>query len=1049
MDIHRSMNALHRCLHGILRRPVLGITGVALAGVVGSLILFAELRTKEHERLEDDFLHAAEDRVSALKKTLEFDSCILGAIRSFYDGSESVERAEFCVFVSPMLRRHPSIRALEWVTRVAESERESLEEAAVRDGLADFWVIEDDPQGVLIPAQPRKEYFPITYVEPHQGNVARLGFDLGTLPPCRRAMDCARDSGEMAATSCIRLIGEPGAPWGLRFFLPVYRHPAPISSVAQRRVNLRGFVVGVFRVQGIVEEGISALTPGSVQFTVQDNASLPGGQFLYAHPSRTHPATRDVLDSAAGKPPGDLQYSESLNVGGRRWQIDCTPAPAFLATRRSWQSWVSLVFGLLMTMLTVGYLIFATVYYRHNERLTAKLSDTVDAIQNEIKERTGAEQAAKREAAKLSAMISGMQEGVVFADSENVIVEINDYFCSLFGRQPAEILGKRIEDFHASGVLEHIHRVLAQFRKDTDFAPLVMQRPLGKMEVVLRMQPIYREGVYDGVLLNVIDVTELVQARKQAEEATEAKSRFLAVMSHEIRTPLSAILGYTDLLRDAALPPGTRASYLAIVRRNAEHLLQLINDILDLAKIEAGKMTVELQPCHLVSLVADVASMMRPRAEQRGNLLQVLYNGNVPETIGTDGARLQQALINLVGNAAKFTEKGSIQIVVSYLPRWRNDQPAVSLEVVDTGIGIQPEILPQLFQPFVQAHQATSRRFGGTGLGLTICKQLVEMLGGELGVRSTPGKGSTFTITVPAGDLAGVRFLESPAEALSELRELDRGPPAPQSLAGIRILLAEDSIDNQELLCTFLTNAGATVEVAENGKTAVEKAYQQPFHVILMDMNMPDMDGYEATRLLRHHGYLRPILALTANAMSGDSQRCLAAGCNMHLTKPVDRLKLIQIIAEYASVFSERTDDDDALPAKVPPPATSPASSPRDPCEIRAETDQNILRSQFAEDPELTAILPRFIQRLPEKLQALEGALEYQRFEDLERLAHRLKGSAGGYGFPTLTEAALDLQEAAQAANPSEAARILLQVKEICTAICRGENDVPAEAGKI
>ena len=228
---------------------------------------------------------------------------------------------------------------------------------------------------------------------------------------------------------------------------------------------------------------------------------------------------------------------------------------------------------------------------------------------------------------------------------------------------------------------------------------------------------------------------ELREKTKQALLANRAKSEFLANMSHEIRTPMTSILGYTDLLMDDSLSAADRKTFLTTVRRNAEHLLQLINDILDLSKIESGKMVMDLGPCHLPSTVADVASMMRPRAEQHGNTLEVRYTGPLPETIHTDGARLRQVIVNLVGNAVKFTENGSIRIGVSFLPQWRSGQSAVSVEVTDTGIGIRQEALPRLFEPFTQAESSTTRKYGGTGLGLAISRQIVTALGGELTVR--------------------------------------------------------------------------------------------------------------------------------------------------------------------------------------------------------------------------------------------------------------------------------------------------------------------------
>jgi PAS domain S-box-containing protein len=524
---------------------------------------------------------------------------------------------------------------------------------------------------------------------------------------------------------------------------------------------------------------------------------------------------------------------------------------------------------------------------------------------------------------------------------------------------------------------------------------------------------------------------ELRERTKQALLATRAKSEFLTNMSHEIRTPMTSILGYADLLMDDSLTAADRKTFLTTVRRNGEQLLQLINDILDLSKIESGKMVMNLRPCHFPSMVADVASMMRPRAEQRGNTLEVCYAGPVPETIHTSGTRLRQVIVNLVGNAVKFTEHGSIRIGVSFLPQWRSDQSAVRVEVADTGIGIREESLSRLFEPFMQAESSTTRKYGGTGLGLAISDQIVAALGGELTVESAPGEGSTFTVTIPTGDIAGVNLLQSPGEVICEDEAGTRWTPGAGVLRGVKILFAEDSIDNQDLLRAVLGHVGAEVEVVENGRLAIERARTGDFDVVLMDMNMPEMDGYEATRRLRDCGYQRPILALTANAMTGDSERCLAAGCNAHLAKPIDRKQLIETVAQFAPSQARKTDAPTAEQDRVMTPGKS-----------------DMILSQFADDPQLAEILPGFVERLPAQLDALCEALEEERLDDIQRLAHRLKGAGGSYGYPTLSEVAKSLELAAKAQDVDGATATLAEVKEVCAAIQTGWTGHPAEIGK-
>lgn len=392
----------------------------------------------------------------------------------------------------------------------------------------------------------------------------------------------------------------------------------------------------------------------------------------------------------------------------------------------------------------------------------------------------------------------------------------------------------------------------------------------------------------------------LKQTRAAAEAANSAKSEFLANMSHEIRTPMTAILGYADLLL-AGLTNADDLKAARTIKRNGEFLLDILNDILDLSKIEAGKLGMERVRCSPCQIVGEVVMLMRVRAEAKGLPLSAEHAGEIPETIASDPTRLRQILLNLVGNAIKFSDHGEIRIrtqLVSTL----GSEPALRFDVIDQGIGLTNEQVARLFQPFTQADRSTARRFGGSGLGLSISKRLAEMLGGAISVSSTPGKGSTFSVTIKSGSLAGVPLLKEPAE-WTQCERTDPPLAEPVELH-CRVLLADDSPDNQDLVSHVLRRSGADVMVADNGAMAVQlalgaRAEGRPFDVILMDMQMPILDGYEATSRLRASGYTGAIIAFTAHVMPEELERSLAVGCNAYATKPIDG-RLLRLVRRFS-----------------------------------------------------------------------------------------------------------------------------------------------------
>ena len=486
---------------------------------------------------------------------------------------------------------------------------------------------------------------------------------------------------------------------------------------------------------------------------------------------------------------------------------------------------------------------------------------------------------------------------------------------------------------------------------------------------------------------------ELQGAKEAAELANSAKSTFLANMSHEIRTPMTAIMGYTEMLLEPNHTDSERHESLHVIRRSSGHLLEIVNDILDFSKIEAEKMTVERTSTNVSQIAADVISLMRPLAIAKGVECKLTFAKSALRTIQSDPVRVKQVLMNLIGNALKFTERGKVRLHVSgYV---QDNCCKTVFEVTDTGIGMTAEQISSIFRPFTQADDSTTRRFGGTGLGLTISKRLAILLGGELTVSSMPGVGSRFRFTVDGGSAENLELIDEVTEALvsspPDLADADR-----IALHG-RILLAEDGPDNQRLISMHLRKAGAEVTLATNGRVAVALARSQPFDLILMDMQMPELDGYAATAEIRSLGGQAPIIALTAHALAEDRYKCLAAGCTDYLAKPIAKNLLLTVVARHleAGKPNERLGG--------PAPTTDGLIS------------TSILKSSFDDDPDMKEAIEEFVASLPQRVAALNRHYRERRLSDLRRVLHQLNGSGGSYGYDGVTELAAQAEIALNA----------------------------------
>tara|TARA_R110002095_G_scaffold89232_1_gene77863 strand:+ start:2398 stop:5379 length:2982 start_codon:yes stop_codon:yes gene_type:complete len=516
-------------------------------------------------------------------------------------------------------------------------------------------------------------------------------------------------------------------------------------------------------------------------------------------------------------------------------------------------------------------------------------------------------------------IMDNVMDAIITINPEGKIEEFNLGAERLFGYHNHEVIGNNV-----SLLIAPLHQNVPFDFSEGELNPQLMRAIGTRQEIVAQRKDgstfpaelavssvvLADRKIFTGIIQNISERKEyersLNEARKRAETANEAKSEFLANMSHEIRTPMTAILGFTDILL-SQLKNKDDLEFAKIVKQNGEYLIVVINDILDLSKIEARKMKLEHVPINVQEFVSDLAALMQVKAVSSGLNFRITFENPIPETITTDPTRLRQILINLLGNAIKFTDSGSVELRIKTIHP-ENASAFLQFSVIDTGIGIAEDALAQIYQPFTQADNSTTRKYGGTGLGLAITKRLVAMLGGTIQVTSARGVGTTFTFTVSPGALEGIPLLQLDANAIQKVSP-EINPEitfiSNRNIASSRVLIVEDGLDNQRLISFLLKKEGLQTDLAENGQIGYERAMAalasgHPYDFILMDMQMPVMDGYTATRKLRDAGYTGPIIALTAHAMKNDMDKCLAAGCNAYAAKPVDKKMLMETIARLA-----------------------------------------------------------------------------------------------------------------------------------------------------
>jgi len=1007
-------------------RLVLWAAGAWLALLVGALLHMGASRNVEEEarRRFENRAHAAQER---LANSIKSYTDVTHALVALFSSSRTpVTRLQFHRYVELLDLRanYPAIDAVSFSQEVEDAERDAFVAAVRADrSLAPGGYPEFD----IRPAGRRPSYNVLTLIEPPEMLPEKFGVDLSAASPVAESMARSRDSGGVSASGHPIRVSLPTPHIALGIRAPVYIGDSTPADVAGRRAAYAGAVGVAFSVQALVERALSGQQGPALTLALfaadRGAAADKGAGSKLALGAVDRPLYGDAAVREAKR--NDALFTTVLPVdfGGALWKAHFSARKSELYSPFDrWFPLLALGGGFAGTLLV--YSLFLSLYWSRRGAIDQRvLLDTV---------------------------LDNVDAFVYMKDRDRRYRYVNAKMALALGLPAEDIVGRLDREVMPAAQAD---AAWARERSVFDGARHASQVGVeridgGALQLWEVKVPVRLDGDASGVLCVATDVTELHQLKAQADAANQAKSDFLSNMSHEIRTPMNSIIGMTHLALKTELDPRQR-DYLEKIGHSGQHLLGIINHILDFSKIEAGRLELELLDFRLDTLMGNIETQLGEAAAAKGLRLVFDVAPELARPLRGDPLRLEQVLLNFTGNAIKFSERGAVRIGARALSAFGHET-TVRFEVEDNGIGIAPEELDGLFTSFHQADPSTTRRYGGTGLGLAISKQLAEAMGGEVGVDSTPGAGSTFWFTARLGRGEQGAQQAGAGQPAAQLPRKRVETAQAARLDGRSILLVEDNVFSQQVGRELLGEAGAKVVVANNGAEALVQMYRQLFDCVLMDVQMPVMDGFEATRRIRADPRLADtvVIAMTANAGVEDQARCMAVGMNDFLTKPVAPEHLAATIARAIRRGGAAQAPSTAIKAQEPAPAiasnAAPASAPAT-AAAAALFDTAVLAATFGDNPDkLRKYAFMFLDSAREGLAEIDIALVSGDLARAGAAAHRLKSSARAVGAMAFGEVCAELEQQHQRGALAQGRALGARLRSL---FARLERQVAAELG--